>query len=231
VHRTLRWAIVGLLSVAVAFGCSNPDDGDGIEPIDPSGSADDTVDDTEVADEPEAVEDPDPAPDPEPDPPAEIDVTVIPDEITLEYVDAVLIELERLYAEAIVLTMEHGEPVIEASDRLRSAFSSEQYELRLAELYELADSSFAGFAPPDEVVPRQHYELEILDVTASCIWVQSAIDYSGLAGETLPRDDAFVKLEAADKSLLVSDESRTPWVISSLPFGLSTDDGKALECD
>jgi hypothetical protein len=231
VNRTLRWAIVGLVSVTVAFGCSGSDDGDGIEPIDAPGPADDEVDGTEVVDEPEAVEDPDPALDDEPDPAPEIDITVIPDEITLDYVDAVLVELERLYAEAIVLTMEAGEPSLGASDRLRSAFSSEQFELRLTELYDLAGSDFVGFALPNEVSPRRHHELEIIDLGASCIWVQSRIDYSGLAGEPIPRDDAFLKLEVEDKSVLVSDESVTPWVISSIPFEHSTEDVEVVPCD
>jgi hypothetical protein len=217
VHRTLRWAIVGLLSVAVAFGCSNPDDGDGIEPIDPSGSADDTVDDTEVADEPEAVEDPDPAPDPEPDPPAEIDVTVIPDEITLEYVDAVLIELERLYAEAAQLASARGELDLDVADRLNSIFSGELVDRRLADFLELLAVE-DGFRNQDEISPSWFVASEVLDSSSACVWLVGEQDLSSLFVNGPAARTTFALLGPKDEGLVV-DPNPTPWAYRQVGVG------------
>ncbi|MFU8841804.1 MAG: hypothetical protein ACNA8R_13960, partial [Nitriliruptoraceae bacterium] len=164
------------MAVAVLSGCSSPDDGDGIEAIDAPEAPVDEDDDAEVVDEPEAAEDPDPAP--EPDPPAEIDITVIPDEITLEYVDAVLVELERLFAEAVRSVVENEEMTLEASDLLNSAFGGTELDSVFADLMVLAeDPSIAR--PPGEIAPNTYVAIAVLDEAAGCLWVETVANLSG----------------------------------------------------
>lgn len=228
-HRTLRWAIVGLLSMAVAFGCSNPDDGEGIEPIDPTGSADDPVDDTEVADEPEASEDPDPAPDPGPDPPAEIDITVIPDEITLEYVDAVLVELERLYAEAAQFAASEGQISVEVADRISSVFGRERSNDAYAVFQAIAESDGALLVAAASFSARSYRALEILDESRGCLWVETIGDQSGVYVDAPEPQPTFILLRETDSEPF-RNLNQTPWVYHAQRVGAESELREAAPC-
>src|SRR6056297_445650 len=109
----MRWAlrrvVMPLAAALLVAGCSTAaEQDDAIERIDAptsgvgddGGAAEDSgdavaVSDDEVETDP-GVDDESPTVDPAG---GEVDISVIPEDITLEYVDAVLVELERLYAE------------------------------------------------------------------------------------------------------------------------------------
>jgi hypothetical protein len=86
---------------------------------------------------------------PEPDP--DIDITTVPDEITLEYVQAVLDELERIYASAVVMMMEEGELTIEISDHISDIFALRQRDIRLKEFVDTAEAGFPGMRQPQDI--------------------------------------------------------------------------------
>lgn len=149
---------------------------------------------------------------------AEVDVSVIPDEITPEYVEAVLAELEQLYADALRELMLAGEPTIEVTDRLGSAFSEPQYQARLEELLEIYREEPEILADPDEMRPRTHRVVEVLEYTRSCIYVETIADGSGITTLDLSPSTAFVLLGPPDVER-PGNRSPTPWVIDSLPLG------------
>ncbi len=128
-----RRVAASLAALAVLVGACSSDDGAQAEAGRQPVASDDTEDVDEPAPDPDTDFDPspepDPAPDPDPDPdpdPApepepgpDIDITVIPDEITDEYVAAVLVELERIYAEAYAIVRDEQELTSEITDRAR----------------------------------------------------------------------------------------------------------------
>ncbi len=148
----------------------------------------------------------------------EVDVTVVPEEITPEYVEAVLAELEQLYADALRELMLAGEPTIEVTDRLGSAFIEEQYASRLQQFLELLGAGFPEIAEPSQLEPRIHTGVELLDVTDVCVYSQTVLDVGGVFGGVREPQVAFVEIGLPDRGV-VNDRNPTPWMIHGLPVG------------
>ena len=159
----------------------------------------------------------------------EVDVTVIPDVITEEYVEAVLAELEQLYADALRELILAGEPTIEVTDRLGSAFVEEEYALRLEQFIELADLGFPELASPELLEPRAHTEVSILDWDRDCVYAQSTLDVSGVFSAYIPPQMSFVELGLPDREV-VTNLNKTPWMVHAFPVGGDTEIGERTPC-
>ena len=148
----------------------------------------------------------------------EIDVTVIPEQITPEYVEAVLAELERLYAGSLRAFMEAGEPTLDVTAQLGSAFVEEQYRPRLQQFLDLLEDGFPGIADADELGARTHTQVELLQVTETCIFAQTVLDFSQVFVDGREPQVSFVQLGLPDRGVLHNRNS-TPWMIHRLPVG------------
>jgi hypothetical protein len=167
------------------------------------------------AESPEPLEvEPVEAPEPDPD----IDITTVPDEITLEYVQAVLDELERIYASAVVMMMEEGELTIEITDHIGEVFTLEQRDVRLQELLASANEGFEGFVDSASVQPNQWVVKEVLEASPGCMWIESSRASDGFLLSPPPPAATFVLLEWRDVERPV-EINPTPWVIGALRFG------------
>ena len=164
----------------------------------------------------EAAPEADDAEPPPPDP--EIDVTTVPDDITVEYVQAVVDELERILAEALVLMMEEGELTIEITDRVGEVFAVEQRDLRLEELVDAAEAGFPGMRPSDEIETRRRIVQEVLNKGDGCLYVETVTSDEAYFVNPVEPVDIYVLLEEPTVSRPV-DINPTPWVYGSLGSG------------
>ncbi|MFP4311179.1 MAG: hypothetical protein ACLFS9_04250, partial [Nitriliruptoraceae bacterium] len=201
-RQVLSRGAVLLVSMALVWGCSPSGDADDpIEPIEPATSEEDEAEDGEVEDgevegdvEGAGVTSEELA-EPSPDQEAavdqasddastggvaeEVDITVVPEEITLDYVDAVLAELERLFASAVNEVVATGEMTIEASDLLNSAFSGAELESVFADLIVVAQEPELARDSAD-IRPNTVEAVSILDAANECLWVETVADLSGV---------------------------------------------------
>ena len=164
---------------------------------------------------------------PPPDP--EIDVTTVPDDITVEYVQAVVDELERILAEALVLMMEEGELTIEITDRVGEIFTLEQRDLRLNELTTASEEGFPGMWPSDEIAPRNREVLGVLDVSEGCIYIEALAFEEGLFPEVTEPAPSFAVLRFPDVERPV-EINPTPWVYAALAVGAESELRKERPC-
>ena len=148
----------------------------------------------------------------------EVDVTVIPDVITEEYVEAVLAELEQLYADALRELILAGEPTIEVTDRLGSAFVEEQYTARLEQFLSLQDAGFPEIAEANRIRPRQHSVLALIELGDNCLYVETSLDVSGVFDDERELQSSFVELGMPDREV-ITNLNPTPWMIHGLPVG------------
>jgi hypothetical protein len=219
-HRAIRAAAVGIVAAALAFGCTNPDDGV-VEPIDAPVPDEDSGDNVEVEPEPDAAEDTDPEPESDVDPEPEIDISVIPDEITVEYVDAVLVELERLYAEAAQIAASDDQLSTAVTDRLNSVFSRELAERRRIEFGELLNSE-TGFRTAGELEPSWFDVSEVLQATSTCVWTVGSQDLSRVFAAGPGPRTTFALLGPKTEGLVV-DMNPTQWAYRQVGVGDETD--------
>ena len=208
------------MSLAVALllaACSGGDGAaEGVQPIEES-QAD--AGESELGEsEPEPVDrDPEPEvePDVEPEPePADIDITVVPDEITEEYVEAVFVELERLYAEAVAeLRRNDGELNIEVSDRLGEIFENDSaLESNLEVFQEASEGGFPNIREPQDIGPRTRSIVHLLSVGADCVYAETALDPDALVVEKPEVAQMnFVELlpKTVERPIVLNE---TPWV-------------------
>ena len=153
---------------------------------------------------------------PPPDP--EIDVTTVPDDITVEYVQAVVDELERIYAEAVVLMMEEGELTIEITDRIGEIFAVRQLDVRRTEFTETAEEGFPGMQPPDKIETRRRIVQDILDQGEGCLYVETVTSDQAFFVDAVEPIEVYVLLEAPTVERPV-DINPTPWVYGALGVG------------
>ena len=222
-----RRVAASLAALAVLVGACSSDDGaqaeagrqpvasDDIEDVDDPAPDPDT--DFDPSPEPDPAPDPDPDPDPdlasEPEPEPHIDITVIPDEITDEYVAAVLVELERIYAEAYAIVRDEQELTSEITDRVDAIFAESRREDRYDEFRQLAGMPEV-FRPQGELQPRTRQVVEILDAADGCLWVETLTDSSGLSPSE-GQQTVFVALFHKDAGR-PGDVNPTPWVFERL---------------
>jgi hypothetical protein len=224
-ERHRRIAVAFLAAAFLLASCS--DDGAG------EASAEDIerIDDAEPETDPEVEPEPEPEPVEEPEPePAEVDITVVPDQITEEYVGAVLAELEGLYLDAYVAFRVADEPNIEATDRLGSAFANAQYAARLNEFVEFASEDYEGLQPAANARPRAHIVEEIHDLSDDCVYVETLMDVSGVVVGAGAPQVTFVELGPREVERVV-DLNSTPWLIHGLPIGELAELREVRPCD
>ena len=159
----------------------------------------------------------------------EVDVTVIPEEITPEYVEAVLAELEQLYADALRELMLAGEPTREVTDRLGSAFSEPQYQVRLQELLAAVADDPTRFALPEQLEPRRHRGLNLIQAMEDCIYAETYLDASGILSVDQEPLHSFVILGPPDVER-PNRRTGVAWVLYSLPVGDPDDLRKRNPC-
>jgi hypothetical protein len=226
-ERHRRIAVAFLAAAFLLASCSDDDAGEAsAEDIEP-------IEDAEPETEPEVESEPKPEPveDPEPEPePAEVDITVVPDEISEEYIEAVLAELEGLYLDAYVAFRVADEPNIEATDRLGSAFANAQYAARLNEFVEFASEDYEGLQPAANARPRAHIVEEIHDLSDDCVYVETLMDVSGVVVGAGAPQVTFVELGPREVERVV-DLNSTPWLIHGLPIGELAELREVRPCD
>ncbi|MCC5947086.1 MAG: hypothetical protein JJT89_01410 [Nitriliruptoraceae bacterium] len=223
-----RYVALGAALALLLAACNGGDDEQAIEPIPPPDTAED--DDPDEPDDPEPELEEEPEPDPEPDPEPEpngVDVTVIPDEITPEYVEAVLFELETLFAESFAEFGEAGEVTPRAADVLDAAFSDEQAVARISALAQREDGD--RFLGVDDIEPRGHSVVELLDTADGCVYAETLIDPSGLTGQAETEITAFVLLRPPD-NIRTQNLNPTPWVFWSIAGGDPEDSRERQPC-
>lgn len=231
----LRGIVSAVATVAALTGActSAASSSDGLAEIDEqhTGAASDLADPEDEASAPEAEaapdsESPDPveaasaeAP-PETDtvPEPDVDITTVPEEITVEYVQAVLDELERIYAEAVVLMMEEGELTLEISDRIGEIFAQRQVDLRRSEFVDTAEAGFPAMRPPEDITTRRRIVEDILDQGEGCIYVETLTNDHAFFADPVEAIEVFVLLEYPTVERPV-ELNPTPWVYGALGVG------------
>jgi hypothetical protein len=208
-HKRLAAAVVaaGLLLAACSADPANEASAEDIQPIEEP---------QPEAVEPESEPDPDPPdPDPEPEPEAsEIDITVVPDEITEEYVEAVFVELETLYAEAVAeLRRNDGELNIEVTDRLGEIFDNEfTLPTNLRIFNDAADAGFPNIREPERIGPRLRTVVSLFSADESCVYAETDLNSELLVVEAPVSDQKnYVELlpKTVERPVVLN---RTPWV-------------------
>jgi hypothetical protein len=157
---------------------------------------------------------------PESDP--DIDITTVPDEITVEYVQAVLDELERILADALILTMEEGELTLDAADHIGEVFALRQVDIRRSELMDAAESGFPGMRAPEDVGLRRRVAQRVVDQGEGCMYVHTVTTDTAYFDEPVEPVDVYVLLESPTVERPV-DINPTPWVYGSLGIGDSAE--------
>ncbi len=152
------------------------------------------------------------------EPTEDVDITTVPDEITVEYVQAVIDELERIVAEALIIMMEEGELTIEVTDRIGEIFTPQQRDIRLNELRAAANGELAGLRQPSEVEVRRRLIVSIIEGSDRCLYAE--VESLDAAFFDEPRDpvQAFVVLRRPEVERGL-DENPTPWVYSTIAIG------------
>lgn len=152
------------------------------------------------------------------EPTEDVDITTVPDEITVEYVQAVIDELERIVAEALIIMMEEGELTIEVTDRIGEIFATDQLSLRTQELTETAETGFSGLREQGDLRPRVRRVQELIDANSDCIYAESRVDERGLFEDGDADAVSFVVLRRpeVDRGLGINEST---WVYASLAIG------------
>ena len=201
-----RLLVVWLTGLLVLTGCADAGDG-GDGDVPPIGG-----EESEESSEP----DDDESDDSEDEAAADIDVTVVPDEITEDYVEAVLAELERIRAKAIeVLRQENGEFTLVFMDLTQSVFTADEVQYERDDLGNLADADFEPIR--DDISPVEPVVTELLNSSEVCIWVETEVSFEGLReGADAEKRPRLYHLVLKDTEP-VEDHNPTPWVISGTP--------------
>jgi hypothetical protein len=213
-------AVAGLLLAACSDDAANEASAEDIQPIEEP--------------EPEAVEpepdppDEDPEPEPEPET-SEIDITVVPDEITEEYVEAVLTELEQLYSEAFATYVSQGEVTIAVNDRMGEAFTEDQREARIREFESLREGGFEGILPSEELRARDRSVLELIQHDDRCIYAETVLDFAGVLVDPPEPGPSFVLLIRQNIERPV-DLNSSGWVLADLKTGDAAELREQLPC-
>jgi hypothetical protein len=221
-ERDQRIAALSAAAVLLLSGCSSEaDDGaaEGIQPIEEPDPVEAERDPLDGEPEPEPESEPDVEPDPEP---ADIDITVVPDEITDEYVEAVFVELERLYAEALKEMRQNDDELnIEVTDRLGEIFDNEAtLPTNLRVFQDAASEGFPNVREAEEIGPRSRRIISLISTDQSCIYVETSVDSSlVLIESSVDEQINFVELlpKTAERPVLLNS---TPWVYGRMlvPF-------------
>jgi hypothetical protein len=221
-HKRLAAAVVaaGLLLAACSADPANEASAEDIQPIEEP---------QPEAVEPESEPDPDPPdPDPEPEPEAsEIDITVVPDEITEEYVEAVFVELETLYAEAVAeLRRNDGELNIEVTDRLGEIFDNDEALGQNIEIFQAsAANGFSGVRDADDIRPRVRQVVRLMSSDSACIYAETSLDPSPVVLDAEGGVVNFVQLlpKVVERPVVMN---ATPWVFARVttPFDPADND-------
>lgn len=219
-ERHKRIVAASLAAVLLLAACSEADpeaSAEGIEAIEePQPDVDDSGPEP-VEEEAAPPLEPDPEPEVEPGP-TEIDITVVPDEITEEYVEAVLVELEGLYSEAYILFQEADEATIDVTDRLGAAFTESEYRARLRQFTDIAEAGYPGYQRLGAAAPRTHEVQRILDSSATCVYAETLLDVSGVRVDAGAPQASFVELGPPDLEPF-EQLNPTPWVVHEFPSG------------
>lgn len=233
-QRGWKRVVAVLSAVLLVSGCAASEDPDGaVEPIDaPASDADDAggAEDADAAPELDAapeVDDAAPAEDPAASP--EVDISVVPDEITLEYVDAVLVELERLYAEAAEIAAADNDLTVEVADRISSIFGGDRASDAYAVFRAIAESDGQLLVDPDELSTRTYNSVSILDWSADCLWVETVGDQSGVYVDAPAPQPTFVLLRQMT-SRPARNFNPTPWVYHAQRVGADAELREAKPC-
>ena len=147
-----------------------------------------------------------------------IDVTSVPDTITPAYVQAVLAELEALYAGALASHVAAGEPTLETTTKLGSAFAEPAYDGRLQHFIRIGREGFVEIADADRIRPRTHTDVRLLAVAEDCVYAETRLDVSPVRKDPRPLVESFVHLGPRDREIF-DDVNPTPWLIHKMPGG------------
>jgi hypothetical protein len=207
VHRRMWLAGTAVFALVIA-GCAGDD-----EPSTPIGGDEAAQGADEVEDVPDdSGDEPE-----ESDEPEDVDVTVVPDEITEDYVEAVLAELEQIRRDALVEYRESGDELtIEVADMTASVFTSEEVEHERADFDRIADADYDGVRPVDEMEPVRAEVIDLLSANDECLLVETLVSFDGLLEAAPEPRERIYHLVTQDREL-VEDYNPTPWVIAATP--------------
>jgi hypothetical protein len=132
--------------------------------------------------------------------------------------EAVLTVIEANYAEAIATSLEHGAVTDEAGDAVAAVFAPELGARIVAALQGLDDGERARFRPLDQLGPRVHTDIHVLEQTEVCAYLETTVDARPLVADAPAAEPGFVVLGVADEDV---DGQRNPsgWVVTQLPTG------------
>lgn len=147
-----------------------------------------------------------------------VDVTVIPAEVTASYLDAVLAELEVVWAGAMSELLDHGDFTIDVTDGIGEVFAPHQFDFRVSTFRQALEEFPEIFRPRDEFGQRQRRVLAIHDEAPGCLWLETELDWNDVLVEPIEPEVSFVRLtdERVERPVVLNP---TPWVFDSLEFG------------
>lgn len=167
---------------------------------------------TEESDEPFATTSTAPTTTPPTAPPLGTDPFAVPntvEEITEEYVEAVLNELARVDGDALRLSRDGNIMTMESLALLRAAYAPAELQTQIDIFVDAATAGFAGMAaiPGDRIFSVDR----LLTVGLQCIGAEVTVDFSPV-GPGAPTDSrSNIELRRAESSLF--DENPTVWQI------------------
>ena len=123
-----------------------------------------------------------------------------------------------------------GEPTIDVTSKLGSAFVEDEYQPRLTQFVELRDAGFPGIVGAANLLPRVHSNATVLDVGEDCIYAETLISFSGIFADPPPDENSFVQLGPPDRGL-VDDRNPTPWMVHAFPVGEEAEMRERTPCD
>jgi hypothetical protein len=139
-----------------------------------------------------------------------IDPTVVPAVITIDYLNAVLAQLNAVQGDA-VRTMVNTDQIPSAvTDRLRAIYNDPLFSRQLRVVSEEMVAGFSNVKkPPGD---RTMLVKRVMSVSATCLWIETHTDFSAVT--ITPRDTAaseYLGLRIKQAGIDPSRINPTPW--------------------
>ena len=142
-----------------------------------------------------------------------IDVTKVPDEITVEYVQAVMDELDRRFGDLFRMYVEAEGPTQETQDLLTALFAEPEFTRLREGLGQLAAERFEGVRrPPGD--PETEV-VKLLTASPSCVFVETNRDLDAVLEGPSTDDIAvtWIGLVPKDTSAPTASLNPTAWTL------------------
>lgn len=210
-HRRIAAAVTALV---LATGCSGSDDHPDVETLGSSPTSTATT------------ASPTPTPTSTPTTESSVDPTVVPDEVTVEYLDAVMERLNALEARVYRLVAESQDVTDPVATELYASFAESSMAVDTLEGFEEAFGLEAIAEPP---APPVTTGIEILDQTDDCVLFRAQHDPRPLMApgvDVEPTQPHYFRLRPSEPNEL----NPVPWKMD-FAFGIVEDHPGPSTCD